>query len=61
MEMIPIVEDAPTVDFIANSTARLAGVLRDPSVSVSLPRGAKPADIPTTTPVNDPPGLCDGD
>jgi hypothetical protein len=61
VEMVPFGEDAPTVSFIANRAARLAGALRDPSVSVPVPRGAKSAGIPTATPVDDPPGFCDGD
>jgi hypothetical protein len=59
--MVPFVEDAPTVSFTANRAARPAGALRDLSVSVCIPGGAKPADIATTTPVDDPPGPCDGD
>lgn len=56
--MTPSDEDEPIDTFKANRAARLAGVFRDPSVSVPMPKGLKPADIPTATPVDDPPGLC---
>jgi hypothetical protein len=57
IDIIPSPDVAPTVSFSANKAARLAGVLSEPSVSVPMPNGLKPAEIPTATPVEDPPGL----
>lgn len=58
IEMTPWDDDEPTETFKAYRAARLAGVLIEPSVSVPIPKGLKPADMPTATPVDDPPGLC---
>lgn len=58
MDMTPCDDDDPTETFKAYRAARLAGVLTEPFVSVPMPKGLKPADTPTATPVDDPPGLC---
>jgi hypothetical protein len=53
---VPFVETAPTIAFIPKSAALLAGWVIDPSVSVAIVRGAKPAARPAALPDDDPAG-----
>lgn len=46
------------VGFIVYSAPRLAGTIRDPSVSVPREAGAYPAVTPTVEPDDDPAGFC---
>jgi hypothetical protein len=47
---------APGVSFKAYRAALLAGVVKDPEVSVPRESGLKPAATPTADPVEEPPG-----
>lgn len=47
----------PRVGFREYTSARVAGMSRDPFVSVPIATGAKPADTPTAEPEEDPPVL----
>jgi hypothetical protein len=52
----PFMLTAPGVSFKAYRAALLAGVVREPEVSVPRENGLKPAATPTADPVDDPPG-----
>lgn len=53
---MPSMGTSPTVGFKAYSAARLAGVIRDPIVSVPMASALKPDDTLTAEPVDEPPG-----
>jgi hypothetical protein len=48
----------PGVSFRAYSAALLAGVVKEPDVSVPKDSGLNPAATPTADPVDEPPGAC---
>ena len=50
----------PGVAFIPYSAARVAGCTREPSVSVPIDTGAKPAATPTALPEDEPQGVWRG-
>ena len=57
---MPAVFTDPGVAFIPYSAARVAGCTSEPSVSVPIDTGAKPAATPTALPEDDPQGVWKG-
>ena len=57
---MPAVSTDPGVAFIPYSAARVAGCTREPSVSVPIDTGAKPAATPTALPEDEPQGVWRG-
>lgn len=53
---MPSIGTWPTVGFNAYKAARLAGVMREPIVSVPMARVLNPEATATADPVEDPPG-----
>jgi hypothetical protein len=47
------------VGFIVYKAARLAGMIREPDVSVPMEMGEKPAATQTALPEEEPPVFCD--
>lgn len=57
---MPVVSTDPGVAFIPYNAARVAGCTSEPSVSVPIDTGAKPAATPTALPEDDPQGVWKG-
>jgi hypothetical protein len=53
----PVSSIDPTVPFMPYNAARVAGCTIDPSDSLPIDRGAKPAATPAPLPEDDPPGV----